>query len=302
MRKRNVTGKILSAILALSMIVCALPLNVFAEEVVNTNNETVNATATQAVAQQGTVVGDLTVTGGELGKDYTYDEHATAAGIYVLTIISDTPLTISMATDVYRSTKDTIVVKSGITANLTLNEVDINMDGKNDICAFEIENGATANITFIGEDNANELYSGENRAGLEVETGATLNILTDSTHSLRCNGGGNGAGIGGGENGSRGNITILDGLVNVDSITTDIVALGGGENGGVDNINIVGGEVIARGIGANKGYTGSGGTINISGGTVKSGVDWSGTAIGSYTGTGRTTVNISGGTVTASSN
>lgn len=71
--------------------------------------------------------GGLTVTGGVPDTDYTY------AGD-VLTITSGTPISISSAT----TTTDRIVVQSGITANITLNGMDIDVSETLDACAFNM--------------------------------------------------------------------------------------------------------------------------------------------------------------------
>ncbi len=191
-----------------------------------------------------TSTGDFTVAGGTLGMDYSYESNT-------LTILTGTALTISGTT-----TTDTIVVKDGITANLTLDGVNIDMNTIADACAFDIQGTATANITLTGD---NTLKSGENKAGLQVQTGATLNL--GGTGTLNATGGEGSAGIGGGKGGSGGNITISGGTV---------MASGKGSAGTDQNnggAGIGGGAGIDGGAG-NGGEGGSGGNITISGGTV----------------------------------
>ena len=114
-----------------------------------------------------------------------------------------------------------------------------------------------------------------------------------------------GAGIGGGNNGSGGNITINGG----NNITTRGAnrgaGIGGGSNCSGDIITINGGTVFATGnsggAGIGGGSDGSGGTIKITDGTVtaKGGVD--GAGIGGGNGGGSGDITIGGGTVTATS-
>ncbi len=121
----------------------------------------------------------------------------------VLTITGSGELSIANI-DPTTPTTNSIVVQNGVTANLTLNGVNIDVSSVTNACAFDIQGTATANITLQG---TNKLESGANKAGLQVQSGATLHILADSTGSLNATGGNGGAGIGGG------NITISGGTV-----------------------------------------------------------------------------------------
>jgi hypothetical protein len=96
-----------------------------------------------------------------------------------------------------------IVVQSGITANITLNGVNISVE----YCPFDMS-GATVNLTLTGE---NTLKSGYNRAGINVPNGASLTI--DGGGTLNATGGSQGAGIGGGNNGTAGSLEINGGSV-----------------------------------------------------------------------------------------
>ncbi|MBF8983337.1 hypothetical protein IZY60_07290, partial [Lutibacter sp. B2] len=233
--------------------------------------------------------GGLTVTGGELDIDYTY------AGD-VLTIVSDTPVSINSAT----TTADRIVVQSGITANITLNDVDIDISGIPDACAFDMTD-ATVNLTL---DGTNILKSGENKAGLQAPTGATLSI--DGSGSLNATGGSWAAGIGGGKTENAGTITINDGTV---TATGGYAAagIGGGYMGSAGTITINSGSVEAiggdYGAGIGNGNGGNNGTITITGGTITAtgGDKGAGIGSGSMAGTSAS-VSISGGMVTATGN
>ncbi|MCL2642841.1 MAG: hypothetical protein FWD52_04965, partial [Candidatus Bathyarchaeota archaeon] len=196
----------------------------------------------------------------------------------VLTITASGDYTISMATPGSTTTTDYIIVESGVTANIILNGVKINLysslvvdDG---LCAFLVESGAVVTVTLEGE---NSLTSDLNHAGLEVPVGASVVIdETISGGSLTATGGKFGAGIGGGIGVGGGSITILGGTVNAIATEGSGAGIGGGGgstggSGGV--ITISGGTVTATGAdisgaGIGGGYLADGGVITISGGTV----------------------------------
>ena len=123
----------------------------------------------------------------------------------VLTISSSGPYTIGMKSGVTSTTTNRIVVASGVNADITLSNINIDVSGTNFASAFNMT-GAEVNLTLVGN---NILKSGIDRSGLEVPVGATLVITESSTGSLTAIGGGNRAGIGGGYNNtSCGNLTI----------------------------------------------------------------------------------------------
>jgi hypothetical protein len=202
---------------------------------------------------------DLTVTG---GSSYT------AAG-GVLTIAGDGSYTIGMRRGVSVTTLERIVVTSGVTADITLNGVHIDISNSGEP-AFDMT-GATVNLTLTG---TNILKSGRDRAGLEAPSGSTLTITGSSTGSLDATGGSYyGAGIGGGYYGAGGTVTISGGTV---------TATGGSD---------------AAGIGG--GYYGAGGTVTISGGmvTATGGSDAAGIGAGRYNNTDGTITELSGNAV-----
>ncbi|ALU13606.1 hypothetical protein ACH52_0786 [Eubacterium limosum] len=156
-------------------------------------------------------VGDFTVTGDSSGYAYDVDTKT-------LTVKTDTALTIKN-TDSTTSTADKIVVMSGVTANITLDGVKIDVSSDENSCAFAVKSGTVLNLTLAaGSDN--NLKSGIYCAGLNVPDGASLTIDSDSadpgsltaqctvTHSSP-----RGAGIGGGEGENCGKITINGGSV-----------------------------------------------------------------------------------------
>jgi hypothetical protein len=222
---------------------------------------------------------DLTISGDGL---YTY------AGD-TLRIMESGTYTIGMKSGVTTTTKNRIVVDSGLSANIILSNVDIDTSANENTAAFDMS-GATVTLTLTG---TNVLKSGLNRAGLQAPEGSTVTInAADETHTLSAIGGDNGAGIGGGmsaPNGlTGGSITITGGTV---TATGGYRGAGIGGGGGYDDYSSVNG--------------GAGGNITISGGTVTA-TGYGGAGIGgglgggSYaTGGAGGNITITGGTVTA---
>lgn len=156
--------------------------------------------------------------------------------------------------------------------------------------AIKISGGATVNLVFEGANvlTANPKMPG---AGIEVENGSTVNIYGLEGSSLDVTGGQFGAGIGGGGYSSGGESNPSAGNINIYS--GNITAAGGSRGAGIGSgyhqsagvINIKGGNITAfgndwgAGIGSGYGSSGGarearmgfydGGTITISGGTVK---------------------------------
>jgi hypothetical protein len=177
----------------------------------------------------------------------------------VLTITGNGSYTIGMRSGI-SSTVERIVVSSGVEADITLSDVNINVSSINNACAFDMT-GATVNLTLVGN---NVLISGENRAGLQTPNGSTLVITDGSTGSLTATGS-NGAGIGGGWNGAGGTITINGGTVTATGDSSG-AGIGGGNSGAGGTISINGGTVTATGswggAGIGGGWSGAGGTIS----------------------------------------
>jgi hypothetical protein len=239
---------------------------------------------------------------------YTYSGDA---ALRVLTITGNGTYTIGMKTGVTTTTKARIVVASGVTADITLSDVDINMSGKANTPAFDMT-GATVNLTLTG---TNVFTSGSNRAGLQAPDGSTLVITAASTGNLVSTGGSVGAGIGGGSDSKGGNVTISGGHVTATGTAgtagnSHSAGIGGGGGTasnmasyiGGGTVTITGGTVIAsggRGIGAGHcpgGRVGEGGSFTITGGIVHA------TGIGSQggpAGLGGGTFTIQGGVIYA---
>ena len=190
------------------------------------------------------------------------------------------------------STTDVIVVSPGLTnVNITLNGVNIDVSGANNVSAFNIT-GAAVNLTLVGD---NTLRSGSNRAGLEVPEGSTLTI--DGGGSLTARGGdssGSGwrEGVGIGGSGSSDNTIIING-----GVVTATSSEGAGISGGTITIND--GVVTATsGIGIG---IGAGGTIIINGGviTARPGNNPFVAGISGGAGIHGDTITINGGVITA---
>ena len=211
---------------------------------------------------EGEIVGEFFVTGGMNGEEkaYTYDGN-------VLTIIKDTSISISNAENVETIT-DSIVVASGVTADIILNNIVMKPDAASPI---SISDGAKANITLVGENVLTGGIGDSNTyAGIYVPQGAGLVI--GGTGSLTATGGGmvkiNGsyphnyraAGIGG--NGEQRDIHAGSIVINGGTI----IATGGtAVNNKADGIG--GGHYTLNGVDS-KDYRGSC-ELTINGGLVK---------------------------------
>jgi hypothetical protein len=188
--------------------------------------------------EDGDIIG--TVTGNQPARwslIITGDSNYTYTG-GVLTITGDGSYNIRKRSDVTSTIVDRIVVNPWVNANITLTNVNIDMNISNDTSAFEMHHNSTVNLTLAG---VNVLRSGTNRAGLQVHSSSTLVITEASTGSLEAIGGNRSAGIGGGNGGAGGTINILGGVV----IATGRGAgwdngagIGGGFNGGSGTIAV----------------------------------------------------------------
>ena len=213
-------------------------------------------------------VDDLVVTGTDLvyGTDYTYADG-------VLTVKSETAITIAN-TDPNTATTDSIEVADGVSANITLAGVNIDVSSQNDKAAFKIADNSTGDVTItLADSTTNTLKSGGLCAGLQ-KNGTNGSLVISGTGTLNTIGGGHGAGIGGGHGGAAANIEISGGTVIAQGGDLG-PGIGGGSYVNGTNITISGGTVTA----AHGGYTdvdigggGQGGSssgIIISGGSVK---------------------------------
>ena len=226
----------------------------------------------------------------------------------VLNITGNGTYSISMRTGVTSTTIESIVVSSGVTANITLSGVNIDRSNTSGACAFDMT-GANVTLTLTEE---NILRSA--RAGLLAPEGSTLVISAVSTGSLTANTStswSGAAGIGGDNfttaSRTSGNITIAGGNITATG-SSGGAGIGGGSSGAGGIITITGGTIIANNNSTSSGSAaigggsgGAGGTINISGGTITATAasSGSGAAIGGGSSGAGGTINITGGTITA---
>jgi uncharacterized repeat protein (TIGR02543 family) len=207
-------------------------------------------------------------------------------------------------------TANTITVNTGVTADIILENVNIDVSGIENACAFNIT-GATVALRLSGE---NTLKSGNGFAGLQAPSGSTLTITSINGNgstfgTLNTTGGVSGAGIGGAGGGGKqvqngGIITIFGGTINATGGDGG-AGIGGGVDGG-GQVTISGGAVNATGgryaAGIGGGVRGIGGNINITDGfvtaTAQAG-DGDPAAIGGGGYGDAGTINISSGAVVA---
>ena len=225
--------------------------------------------------------------------------------------------------------------------NLTLKDVKIDVSdtggqtGIPEKAALSVQGKGNVEIELDGD---NVLKSATNKAGLEKNESDSTGMLTlkddkdVGNGSLKAEGGGAAAGIGGDSHKNTKNITITGGTVeavggsgggagigggsggdgrDIFIISGTVKAtggkygagIGGGENGSGSGITITGGSVTAFGgefgAGIGGGDNGGGENITISGGTVKATGGKYGAGIGGGKNSDADTITISGGTVTA---
>ena len=165
----------------------------------------VSAAPTVAWAE---TVGAFEVTGGTQGTDYTYTapSELEPKGGDTLTIKSGTPLTISTNSESGETDGCRIVIENKVTANITLAGVNITPTAEstnNGYSGIDLSSGATLNIT-LQSGSSNVIHGGKSETsmpgpGIHVPEGSTLTI--DGEGSLEVQGAsreGSGAvGIGG---------------------------------------------------------------------------------------------------------
>ena len=175
-----------------------------------------------------------------------------------------------------------IVAEKDQTANVTLSGANIDGSTKGNAAVSTTGEG---NVS-IELDGDSTLKSGFCHAGLEKNNGGSLTIADeDKNGKLTAEGGGYGAGIGGGYNGTGSDITISGGEVNATGGAYG-AGIGGGWGGSGSDITISGGEVKATGgvnsAGIGGGLQGKGKDITVSGDAklkVQGGVEsWTGGA------------------------
>ena len=196
--------------------------------------------------------------------------------------------------------------------NLTLKDVKIDVSdtggqtGIPEKAALSVQGKGNVEIELDGD---NVLKSATNKAGLEKNESDSTGMLTlkddNKDGSLRAEGGGGAAGIGGDSHKNTKNITITGGTVEAVGGSGGGAGIGGGYRGSGKNIIINGGAVTATttggesGAGIGGGSGGDGGDIFIISGTVKATGGKYGAGIGGGKNSDADTITISGGTVTA---
>lgn len=245
----------------------------------------------------------LTVTGGVEDTDYSWETLTPQYGpsYNLLTIKTSTPLTLSGKT-----ASQVVKIAESITANLTLNGVDIETSNYS-IHSIDISPKATLNLTLAGENKVDYHYESQAYGGLHVPAGASLIIggegkLTVNSYF---------AGIGSGYNETAGDITINSGTIIAYGGIRGGAGIGGGNGGAAGNITINGGNIKASGSvgsagiggGVGRGYTSitiNGGVVEANGSSMSAGGYNKGAGIGaSGSGTNNGTITITGGIITA---
>lgn len=222
-------------------------------------------------------VGGFIIEGGTDGVDYAYADG-------VLTILSDTPITISNEGVI----ADRIVVAKDINANIIL--AGVNLKPQN--ASLAIAADSSGNVTITLADGTLNTLRGYNTTAAIQKNGAysdTLGTLTiqgeaDETGILIAEGGaydtgrfsGSAAAIGSSRNKDTANIIINSGIIVAtggNETDTGSAAIGSADGGNARHIEINGGIVSAKGgahsgaIGA--GWDGSASDIIVRGGSVK---------------------------------
>jgi hypothetical protein len=292
-------------------------------EIINNNGQIFGSVGGNGILN-GSTDEPLSIPGAILDDDYTYDNNE-------LRVLRSGTFTIRMGDGFPGSTNNRIVVDQGITANITLQGVNINVNAG---YAFYIEDGATVNLTLVGNNNISSIGLWDNNPVLNISGNGELvltngiggtgqitinggNIITTGQHSPGISGsnititGGNVTATGQHSPGISGsNITINGGNVTARGDSNSGAAGISSQNGVFINDGIVeaiGGGNGGAGIGG--GLGGNGGTVEITGGNVTAigngggaGIgggatnqDQDGTPIGGNGGV----VTITGGTVTA---
>ena len=233
--------------------------------------------------------GDITVNAGSEGQTVTQGSQV------------DVPDDAPVITGSSQKNTVTIHAEKDQTANVTLSGVNIDVSGKYYKTAVSTNGEGNVNIELNGD---NKLKSDEGHAGFEKNNGGKLTIADeDKNGKLTAEGGGYGAGIGGGYNGTGSDITISGGEVKATGGAFG-AGIGGGWRGSGSDITISGGEIKATGgdngagIGGG-GWGGSGSDIAISGGEVNATGGYAGAGIGGGWGGSGSDLTISGGEVNA---
>ncbi|MBR4656284.1 MAG: InlB B-repeat-containing protein [Oscillospiraceae bacterium] len=157
-------------------------------------------------------------------------------------------------------TGNTVTVSSG---SVTLTIVDLNVVSSNP--SISISRGAKLTLNLMGSSSLTA--TNNSYPGIRVYDTAELEIR--GSGAVTAKGGKNGAGIGGGSNGTCGTVTIHGGTVTATGGENG-AGIGGGNKGSGGTVTIHGGTVTAVGgsTGIGGGNNGYGGAVTINGGSV----------------------------------
>ena len=197
------------------------------------------------------------------------------------------------------ATTNTVTVSGG-SCKVTISSLNIKAEEKES--PIYVKTGASLDLTLLGSST---VTGGKYCAGIQVPKGASITI--GGSGSVTATGGHDGAGIGGGEYGDGGTVTINSGSVtaNGGGYPYGGAGIGGGRSGDGGTVTINNGTVTAtggeRGAGIGGGDCGDGGTVTINNGTVTATGGESGAGIGGGRLGDGGTITINGGTVTATS-
>lgn len=229
----------------------------------------------------------LTIIGGTPDTDYSYKDN-------VYTVLTGTALTFSGTT-----TTDRIVIAEGVTADITLDKINIDNTSENTI---KLKEGSTLTLTLSQE---NKLAGGSDKAGINIPANTELIIQGEGTLNVtggRNNNGG-GAGIGADKGGSTGSIIIKNGTIKSEALGGGGAGIGLGGWGGTEgSLTLEGGDLTLIGKGDEGGVAVS--SFNVTGGTFTNCTFKNNTVINGGTFTNCTidgSFIINGGTITGTS-
>ncbi|MCL2071768.1 MAG: carbohydrate-binding domain-containing protein [Oscillospiraceae bacterium] len=167
-----------------------------------------------------------------------------------------------------------ITVRANATVHLTFRDLNARISTTN-TSPLSLGSGSTVVLTLEGE---NSVQGGSNGAGIRVPSETQL--IINGSGTLNATGNRGGAGIGGSVSFPAGTVVINSGIVNAintGNATGGVgngAGIGGGGGGAGGSVTINGGVVTARGnndssgIGHGRFYSGTTGTLNVSGGAV----------------------------------
>jgi|GEM_PF-2058136 len=157
-----------------------------------------------------------------------------------------------------------LLIKNG--AIVTLQDATVDLSTYNKRYGIRIEPAVAGDTVTINLIGTSVVKGGPKKAGIRVNSGASL--IINGPGELNVTGGSAGAGIGSHNSKNAGNITINGGVITATGGNNG-AGIGGGINGGGGVVTIIGGEVYAQGNGdaqdIGNGTSGSGGTLALSG-------------------------------------